>query len=231
MGANYCIDRQYQAGRAAFRTLLPPVNKHGVPHTRNHRARLCAGDGAGPVGMAPAGAAERGHDVTLFEGTSHWRQISIAAKAPQDGRYHPLVPAGAGALERVDLRLGTAADGDSRHSATCAPTWCWRWAATRLSKTNIGGGLVGEQLGRARWVKWRQNVLVYAFSPFASSPVCPWPTLWPTRLAVEIVTDDTRKPGVVGGQCRSRPTTAACKFPKEVIMTGDMMLRVPRRPR
>ena len=70
--------------------------------------------GGGPAGMEAARvAAERGHDVTLFEKKDQiGGQITIAAKAPQRDqiagitRWYQLELA----RLKVDLRLGTAAD-------------------------------------------------------------------------------------------------------------------------
>jgi dimethylglycine catabolism A len=125
----------------------------------------------------------------------------------------------------VDLRLGVAADAAT--ILDLRPTsWCWLWAGTRSwSRTNTGARPKGwwSAVGTCSTARWRRVKTCWCTTPFANSPACRWPTFWPTKAAqVEIVTDDI-KPGVaIGGT--SFPTYYRSLYPKEVIMTGDMML-------
>ena len=73
VGANYCLDRIYQGGSAycihnaaTGRELVMP---HDIPRARVGKKIVIVG--AGPAGLEAARvAAERGHDVVVFEATS-----------------------------------------------------------------------------------------------------------------------------------------------------------------
>ena len=118
VGANYCIDRQYQGlDVLCIQNAATSREYMGVPHIIEKTTgvkRKVVVVGAGPAGMEAARvAAERGHDVTLFEKRDQiGGQITIAAKAPQRDqiagitRWYQLELA----RLKVDLRLGTAAD-------------------------------------------------------------------------------------------------------------------------
>lgn len=106
VGANYCIDRQYQGlDVLCIQNAATSREYMGVPHIIEKSAgpkRKVVVVGGGPAGMEAARvAAERGHDVTLFEKKEqarrpdHHRRQGAATRP--DRRHHPLVPAGAGA--------------------------------------------------------------------------------------------------------------------------------------
>jgi len=120
VGANYCIDRQYQGlDVLCIQNAATSREYMGVPHMIEKtagRIRRVVVVGGGPAGMEAARvAAERGHQVTLLEKKDQLGgQISIAAKAPQRDqiagitRWYQLELARLG----VDVQLGITADAD-----------------------------------------------------------------------------------------------------------------------
>jgi 2,4-dienoyl-CoA reductase-like NADH-dependent reductase (Old Yellow Enzyme family)/thioredoxin reductase len=88
VGANYCIDRQYNGldvlcvqNAATSREQVMP---HLIEKTAGRKRKVVV-VGAGPAGLEAARVArERGHDVVLFEKNDQvGGQILLAAKAPQ----------------------------------------------------------------------------------------------------------------------------------------------------
>lgn len=117
VGANYCIDRQYNgldvlcvqnAATSRERTMPHVIAKSTGPK------RKVVVVGAGPAGLEAARVArERGHDVVLFEKQAQvGGQVNLAAKAPKREqmagiiRWFDLETARLG----VDRRLNTEAD-------------------------------------------------------------------------------------------------------------------------
>ena len=117
VGANYCIDRQYNgldvlcvqnAATSRERTMPHVIAKSTGPK------RKVVVVGAGPAGLEAARVArERGHDVVLFEKQGQvGGQVNLAAKAPKREqmagiiRWFDLETARLG----VDRRLNTEAD-------------------------------------------------------------------------------------------------------------------------
>lgn len=116
VGANYCIDRQYNGldvlcvqNAATSREATMP---HVIAKTRGAKRRVVV-VGAGPAGLEAARVArERGHEVVLFEkNTAVGGQIALAAKAPQREQMAGIVRWFDMETKRlgVDRRLGVAA--------------------------------------------------------------------------------------------------------------------------
>ena len=87
VGANYCIDRIYQGG-AAYCIHNPATGREEtMPHdiARADKKRRVVIVGAGPAGLEAARvAAERGHDVVVFEAADKpGGQIRLTAQSPR----------------------------------------------------------------------------------------------------------------------------------------------------
>ena len=88
VGANYCIDRQYNGLDVLCIQNAATSREETMPHTiekTGGKRRKVVVVGAGPAGLEAARVArERGHDVVLFE-KNDWvgGQVMLAAKAPQ----------------------------------------------------------------------------------------------------------------------------------------------------
>ncbi|MFC3207086.1 oxidoreductase [Aquamicrobium soli] len=85
VGANYCLDRIYQGG-AAYCIHNPATGReteipHDLPKAQKKRKIVVVG--AGPAGLETARvAAERGHEVVVFEAASHaGGQIRLTAQS------------------------------------------------------------------------------------------------------------------------------------------------------
>ncbi len=85
VGANYCLDRIYQGG-AAYCIHNPATGReteipHDLPKAQKRRKIVVVG--AGPAGLETARvAAERGHEVVVFEAASHaGGQIRLTAQS------------------------------------------------------------------------------------------------------------------------------------------------------
>jgi NADPH-dependent 2,4-dienoyl-CoA reductase/sulfur reductase-like enzyme len=88
VGANYCIDRQYNGLDVLCVQNAATSREQTMPHVIEKSTgpkRKVVVVGAGPAGLEAARVArERGHDVVLFEKTDAvGGQINLAARAPQ----------------------------------------------------------------------------------------------------------------------------------------------------
>ncbi|MFW6346664.1 MAG: dimethylglycine demethylation protein DgcA [Halomonas sp.] len=237
VGANYCIDRQYQGldvlciqNAATSREYL------GLPHiiekSEGPRRKVVV-VGGGPGGMEAARvAAERGHEVTLFEAAEALGgQITIAAQAPQRDQIAGITRWYQLELARlnVDLRLGTRADEatllDLRPDIVVLATG----GQPFLSQFPEWGYAENpeESLVVSTWdvlsgkVAPGRNVLIYdAICEFSGVSAADY--LADKGAKVEIVTDDIKPGAAVGGT--TFPTYYRSLYEKEVIMTSDLAL-------
>src|SRR5450830_884712 len=233
VGANYCIDRQYQGlDVLCIQNAATSREYMGVPHIIEKSTgpkRKVVVVGAGPAGMEAARvAAERGHDVTLFEKKAFiGGQITTASKAPQRDQIAGITRWFQLELARlnVDLRLGVAANAEAILDLRPDVVVLAVGGHPFLEQNEHWGA--AEGLVVSSWdvldgkVAPGKNVLVYdTICEFTGMSVADF--LADKGSQVEIVTDDI-KPGVaIGGT--SFPTYYRSMYPKEVIMTGDMML-------
>jgi len=233
VGANYCIDRQYQGlDVLCIQNAATSREYMGVPHVIEKSAgpaRKVVVVGGGPAGMEAARvAAERGHQVVLFEKQPQLGgQITLAAKAPQRDqiagitRWYQLELA----RLKIDLRLNTAANSASILALEPEIIVLANGGQPFLQQNPHWGAADG--LVVSSWdildgaVAPGKNVLVYdTICEFSGMSVADF--LADKGAQVEIITDDI-KPGVaIGGT--TFPTYYRSMYPKEVIMTGDLAL-------
>jgi NADPH-dependent 2,4-dienoyl-CoA reductase/sulfur reductase-like enzyme len=232
VGANYCIDRQYNGLDVLCIQNAATSREETMPHviakTTGVRRKVVV-VGAGPAGLEAARVArERGHDVVLFEKKEFiGGQITTASKAPQRDQIAGITRWFQLELARlkVDLRLGTAADAETILDLRPDVVVLAVGGHPFLEQNEHWGA--AEGLVVSSWdvldgkVAPGKNVLVYdTICEFTGMSVADF--LADKGSQVEIVTDDI-KPGVaIGGT--SFPTYYRSMYPKEVIMTGDMML-------
>ncbi|QPL45786.1 dimethylglycine demethylation protein DgcA [Halomonas sp. A40-4] len=237
VGANYCIDRQYQGlDVLCIQNAATSREYMGLPHiiekTEGAKRKVVV-VGGGPGGMEAARvAAERGHDVTLFEAAEALGgQITIAAQAPQRDQIAGITRWFQLELARldVDLRLGTRADEatllDLRPDIVVLATG----GQPFLSQHPEWGYSedTGESLVVSTWdvlsgkVAPGNNVLIYdAICEFSGVSAADF--LAEKGAKVEIVTDDIKPGAAVGGT--TFPTYYRNLYEKEVIMSSDLML-------
>jgi 2,4-dienoyl-CoA reductase-like NADH-dependent reductase (Old Yellow Enzyme family)/thioredoxin reductase len=209
VGANYCIDRQYNGldvlcvqNAATSRESTMP---HIIPRTRGAKRKVVV-VGAGPGGLEAARvSAARGHDVVLFESAAEvGGQVLLAAKAPQREqmagiiRWFDLETKRLGVDRRLNTTAGEAdilaerpdiivlATGGTSHTGQ-VPGWHagdgWSVSAWDILSGKVAPG---------------KNVLVYdAISTHAGAGVADY--LASRGAAVEIVTPDVKVSDDVGG--------------------------------
>ncbi|MEA2117807.1 dimethylglycine demethylation protein DgcA [Halovibrio sp. HP20-50] len=237
VGANYCIDRQYQGlDVLCIQNAATSREYMGLPHIIEKSEgvkRKVVVVGGGPGGMEAARvAAERGHDVTLFEAAEALGgQITIAAQAPQRDQIAGITRWFQLELARlkVDLRLGTRADEatllDLRPDIVVLatggqpflsqfPEWGYDENPEESLVVSTWDILSGK-------VAPGKNVLIYdAICEFSGVSAADF--LADKGAKVEIVTDDIKPGAAVGGT--TFPTYYRSLYEKEVIMSSDLML-------
>nr|WP_298249382.1 dimethylglycine demethylation protein DgcA [uncultured Halomonas sp.] len=238
VGANYCIDRQYQGiDVLCIQNAATTREYMGLPHiiekTSGTRRKVVV-VGGGPGGMEAARvAAERGHDVTLFETSDALGgQITIAAKAPQRDQIAGITRWYQLELTRlgIDLRLATRADEaaikdlapDIVVLATGGRPFLDQHAEWGYAENSDESLVVSTWDVLSGHVEPGKNVLIFdSICEFAGVSAADF--LADKGAKVEIVTDDI-KPGCAAGGT-TFPTYYRSLYEKEVIMTSDLMLR------
>ncbi|TVM05749.1 dimethylglycine demethylation protein DgcA [Vreelandella aquamarina] len=237
VGANYCIDRQYQGlDVLCIQNAATSREYMGLPHIiekSDGPSRKVVVVGGGPGGMEAARvAAERGHDVVLYEGGPELGgQITIAAQAPQRDqiagitRWYQLELA----RLKVDVRLNTRADAAELNALQADVVVLATGGQPFLDQTPEWGysPVAEDSLVVSSWdilngkVAPGNNVLIYdTICEFAGVSAADF--LADKGARVEIVTDDIKPGAAVGGT--TFPTYYRSLYEKEVIMTSDMML-------
>lgn len=233
VGANYCIDRQYQGlDVLCIQNAATSREYMGMPHIINKTegtVRRVVVVGGGPGGMEAARvAAERGHQVTLLEkGTELGGQITIAAQAPQRDQIAGITRWYALELARlqVDVQFNITADAATVRDLH-ADVIILATGGTPLLEQNPEWG-AAEGLVVSTWdilsgkVEPAKNVLIYdTICEFSGMSAADYMSA--QGSLVELVTDDV-KPGVgVGGT--SFPVYYRSLYEKEVVMTSDLLL-------
>ena len=233
VGANYCIDRQYQ-GLDVLCIQAPATSREhlGIPHIiekTNGPVRKVVVVGGGPGGMEAARvAAERGHQVVLFEKAPELGgQITLASKAPQRDQIAGITRWYALELNRlkVDLRLNTAGElpaimGEQPDVVILAVGGTPyleqypEWGADEGLVVSSWDILSGK-------VEPGKSVLVYdTICEFSGMSAADY--LASKGSLVEIVTDDIKPGAAIGGT--TFPTYYRSLYEREVIMTSDLAL-------
>lgn len=232
VGANYCIDRQYQGIDVLCVQNAATSREAHLPHIIGKTegvTRNVVVVGGGPGGMEAARVcAERGHQVTLFEKNSELGgQITLAAVAPQREQIAGITRWFDLELRRLGVKLvfDTAADEATILAESPDVVVLAVGGKPFIDQEARWGGSDGlvvsswDILGGA--VEPGKNVVVYdTICEFAGMSVADY--LAAKGSLVEIVTDDI-KPGVaVGGT--SFPTYYRSLYERDVVMTPDLML-------
>jgi 2,4-dienoyl-CoA reductase-like NADH-dependent reductase (Old Yellow Enzyme family)/thioredoxin reductase len=232
VGANYCIDRQYNGLDVLCIQNAATSREQTMPHTiekSQGKKRKVVVVGAGPAGLEAARVArERGHDVVLFEKSEQvGGQINLAAKAPQREQMAGIVRWFDLETKRlgVDRRLGVAADaqmilaekpdivvmatGGNSHTGQ-VPQWNVK-EGLAVSSWDILSGKVAPG----------KNVLVYdGISTHAGAGVADF--LASRGSVVEIVTPDVKVADDVGGT--TFPIFYRRMYAQGVVMTPNYWL-------
>jgi NADPH-dependent 2,4-dienoyl-CoA reductase/sulfur reductase-like enzyme len=209
VGANYCIDRQYNGldvlcvqNAATSREATMP---HVIEKSRGPKRKVVV-VGAGPAGLEAARVARsRGHDVVLFEKqTEVGGQIVLASKAPQREQMAGIVRWFDMETKRlgVDRRLGTEAD--EKAILAEKPDIIVLATGGRAFSDQVSAWGVADGLAVSSWdilsgrVEPKRNVLVYdGVSTHAGAGVADFISSRGSK--VEIVTPDVKVADDCGG--------------------------------
>lgn len=233
VGANYCIDRQYQGLDVLCIQNAATSREHlGLPHIIEKTEgpiRKVLVIGGGPGGMEAARvAAERGHNVTLVEKAGELGgQITLAAKAPQRDQIAGITRWYALELDRLGVEIRFNTEADASVIRDTQPDVCiLATGGVPFMEQNPEWGY-NDGLVVSSWdilngtVEPGENVLVYdTICEFSGMSAADY--LASKGSMVELVTDDI-KPGVgIGGT--TFPTYYRSLYEREVIMTSDLIL-------
>jgi 2,4-dienoyl-CoA reductase-like NADH-dependent reductase (Old Yellow Enzyme family) len=232
VGANYCIDRQYNGHDVLCIQNAATSREKTMPHIIARSSgprRKVVVVGAGPAGLEAARVArERGHDVVLFEKQEVvGGQINLAAKAPQREQMAGIVRWFALEIRRlgVDCRLGTEASAEAVLAE--APDIVVLATGGRANTRQVPAWGVDDGLAVSGWdilsgkVAPHGNVLVYdAVSTHAGAGVADF--IASRGHLVEIVTPDVKVADDVGGT--TFPIFYRRLYAMDVVLTPNWWL-------
>lgn len=231
VGANYCIDRQYQGLDVLCIQNAATSRETTMPHiiAKADKVRTVVVVGAGPAGMEAARvSAERGHKVILFEKAPEiGGQIVIAAKAPVRDQLAGIVRWFTLELKRlgVDIRLNTAATAEDVTALNPDIVVLATGGTPHLDQFAKWGADDGRIV--STWdilsgaVAPAENVLVFDnISQFAGVTCADF--LAQRGAKVEIATPDVKVGDDLGGT--TFPIYYRRLYAKDVILTPNMML-------
>jgi len=232
VGANYCIDRQYNGLDVLCVQNAATSREATMPHLIQKSAgpkRKVVVVGGGPGGLEAARVARsRGHDVVLFEKSDAvGGQINLAAKAPQREQMAGIVRWFDMETKRlgVDRRLGTAATAEMILGEQPDIVVLATGGSSNTGQVHAWG--VDDGLAVSSWdilsgrVEPGKNVLVYdGMSTHSGAGVADY--LATRGSTVEIVTPDVKVADDVGGT--TFPIFYRRLYALDVVMTPNCWL-------
>lgn len=231
VGANYCIDRQYQGLDVLCVQNAATGRERTMPHLieKASRRRRVVVVGGGPAGMEAARvSAERGHEVILLERQDQLGgQVTIAARAPVRDQMAGITRWMNMELNRlgVDLRLAATATPELLRDLQPEIVVLATGGTPNLREHPKWGA--DEGLVVSTWdilsdaVAPAKNVLVYdAISQFAGVTCADY--LAAKGSLVELVTPDVRVGDDLGGT--TFPIYLRRLYSADVVMTPNLEL-------
>ncbi|WP_193336391.1 oxidoreductase [Devosia beringensis] len=232
VGANYCIDRQYNGLDVLCVQNAATSREATMPHIITKSTgpkRKVVVVGGGPGGLEAARVARsRGHDVVLFEkADAVGGQINLAAKAPQREQMAGIVRWFDMETRRlgVDRRLGTEASADMILAENPDIVVLATGGSSNMGQ--VAGWGFDQGLSVSAWdilsgkVAPGQNVLVYdVISAHSGSGTADF--LATRGSTVEIVTPDVKVADDVGGT--TFPIFYRRLYARDVVMTPNYWL-------